>query len=116
MNLSSVRRYTIIEHGLQIVLGYRNMGVRRRKSSCFVLFCFVLWWWWCLGFSKYHQGLAESFKEPIAKGFKSGGWVGKSCCRLFFIMPTTQAADIHNLTQTWRAALVGLENAEKGPI
>jgi len=112
MNLSSVRRYTIIEHGLQIVLGYRNMGVRRRKSSCFVVFW---WWWWCLGFSKYHQELAESFKEPIAKGFKSGGWVGKSCCRLFFIMPTTQAADIHNLTQTWRAALVGLENAEKGP-
>jgi hypothetical protein len=39
MNLSSVRRYTIIEHGLQIVSGYCNMGVRGRKSSCFVLLC-----------------------------------------------------------------------------
>jgi len=106
MNLSSVRRrYTIIEHGLQIVSGYSSMGVRRSKSSlsCFVLFCFVLFlWWWCLGFSKYHQGLlAESLKEPIAKGFKSGGWVGKSCSRVvFFIMPTTQQQLTYNLSQT----------------
>jgi hypothetical protein len=102
MNLSSVRRYTIIEHGLQIVSGYCNMGVRGRKSSCFALFCFVVVVVVVVlsrVFKVPFRALQRVSKSQLQKDSSLVGGLAKAVVALFLSCPTTQQpADIHHLT------------------
>jgi hypothetical protein len=104
MNLSSVRRYTIIEHGLQIVSGYSSMGVRRSKSSlsCLVLFCFVFVVVVSRVF-KVPSGLClqRVSKSQLQRDSSLVGGLAKAVLGLFFfIMPTTQQQLTYTLSQT----------------